>query len=80
MMELAFDPISRKLARAPVEDEEIGAEEESAVAEAHEWRRHNEPVSHEELLAELGLTMADFDRMAQMPLAEEPNGPRPWRR
>jgi len=48
------DPLSRKLANAPVEDEEI----------------------REEVVAEFGLTMADFNRMGQTPLLEELNGPR----
>ena len=42
-----------------------------AVAEADEWLKHNQPIPHEEVLAELGLTMADWEKMATEPLPEE---------
>jgi hypothetical protein len=45
--------------------------ERQAVAEADEWLKHNQPISHEEVLAEFGLTMADWDKMGQEPLSEE---------
>ena len=69
---MLLDPVSRTLANAPVEDEEISEDEERAVAEAREWRKHNKPIPHEEVLAELGLSMADFERMGQTPLPAEP--------
>ncbi|MBC7928241.1 MAG: hypothetical protein H7039_21560 [Bryobacteraceae bacterium] len=56
------------------EDEEVREEEERAVAEAREWLRHNKPVPHEEVVAEFGFTMADFERMRRTPLPEEKNG------
>jgi hypothetical protein len=67
------DPVCRALASAPLEDEEIPAEEEQAVAEAREWRKHNRPIPHGEVLAELGLSMADFERMGRTPLPPEQN-------
>jgi hypothetical protein len=67
LMEVMLDPVSRKLANAPIEDEEIGEDEEQAVAEAREWLKHNKPIPHEEVLAELGLSMADFERMGHTP-------------
>jgi len=73
VMEVMLDPLSRKLANAPLEDEEISEEEERAVAEAREWLKHNKPIPHEEVLAEFGLTMADFERMGQAPLPADPN-------
>jgi hypothetical protein len=73
LMEVMLDPVSRALANAPLEDEEISEEEERAVAEAREWRKHNKPIPHEEVLAELGLTTADFERMGQTPPPAEPN-------
>jgi hypothetical protein len=45
--------------------------ERKAVAEADEWLKHNQPIPHEEVLAELGLSMADWDRMGQEPLSDE---------
>lgn len=45
--------------------------ERKAVAEADEWLKHNQPIPHEEVLAEFGLTMADWEKMGQEPLPEE---------
>jgi hypothetical protein len=45
--------------------------ERKAVGEADEWLKHNQPIPHEEVLAELGLTMADWEKMAEEPLPEE---------
>lgn len=56
------------------EDEEISAKEEHAVAESREWLKHNKPIPHEEVLAEFGLTMADWERMSRTPLPEEKSG------
>lgn len=74
LLETMLDPISRALANAPIEDEEIGADEERAAAESREWLKHNKPIPHEEVLAEFGLTADDFDRMGRTPLPAEPNG------
>jgi hypothetical protein len=73
LLETMLDPVSRALANAPIEDEEIGAEEERAVAESREWLKHNKPIPHEEVLAELGLTLDDFERMGRSPLRPEEN-------
>jgi hypothetical protein len=35
--------------------------ERKAVAEADEWLKHNQPIPHEEVLSEFGLTMAAWD-------------------
>jgi hypothetical protein len=45
--------------------------ERRAVAEADEWLRHNQPIPHEEILAEFGLTVADWEKMGKEPLPEE---------
>ena len=45
--------------------------ERQAIAEADEWLKHNEPIPHEEVLAEFGLTMADWQGMSEEPVAEE---------
>jgi len=45
--------------------------ERKAVAEADEWLKHNQPIPHEDVLAEFGLTMADWERMGQEPPSEE---------
>ncbi len=47
--------------------------ERKAVAEADEWLRHNQPIPHEEVLADFGLTMADWEKMGQEPSPDEPH-------
>jgi hypothetical protein len=69
-----LDPATQSLGNFPVEDEEIGEEEERAVAEARQWLKHNKAIPHEEVLAELGLSMDDFERMGCTPLPPEPSG------
>jgi hypothetical protein len=76
LMEVMLDPISRKLASAPPEDETISADEERAVDEARQWRKQNKPVSHEEVLTDFGLTMDDFQNMALRPSPDQPSGDR----
>jgi hypothetical protein len=41
--------------------------EAKAIAEADEWSKHNEPIPHEQVLAEFGLTMADWEKMSLEP-------------
>jgi hypothetical protein len=41
--------------------------EAKAIAEADEWLKHNKPIPHEEVLAEFGLSMADWERMSREP-------------
>ncbi len=74
LLETMLDPVSRAIVNAPIEDEDISAEEECAVAEAREWLKHNKPIPNEEVLAEFGLTPEDFERMGRMPPPPEENG------
>jgi hypothetical protein len=41
--------------------------EQKAIAEADEWLKHNDPIPHEQVLAEFGLTVADWERMSREP-------------
>jgi len=41
--------------------------ERKAVVEADEWLKYNQPIPHEDVLAEFGLTMADWEKMGQEP-------------
>jgi hypothetical protein len=54
---LLLDPVSRALATAPLEDEEISEEENQAVARSTEWFKHNKGTPFEDVAAELGFTM-----------------------
>jgi hypothetical protein len=67
LLETIVDPVTAALRNAPVDDEPITDEEERAVAEAREWLKHNEGIPHEQVLAEFGLTMADWERMSREP-------------
>lgn len=53
------------------ESDTLSNAERKAVVEADEWLKHNKPIPHERVLAELGLTMADWEKMGQEPLPEE---------
>lgn len=39
--------------------------EAAAIAEAEEWSKHNAPIPHEQVLADLGLTMDDWEKMSR---------------
>ena len=68
MLQSMLDPLSRKLAVAPLDDEPFTEEDRRAVAEADEWSKHNDPIPLEKVLADFGLTMADWETMAATPL------------
>lgn len=52
----------------PEEDgDTLSPAEAKAIAEADEWLKHNQPIPHEEVLAEFGLTMADWEKMSREP-------------
>lgn len=48
--------------------------ERQAISEADEWLMHSQPIPHDEVLAEFGLTMADWEKMADEPVAPRLNG------
>jgi hypothetical protein len=54
---------------SPVDEDRdtLSPSEAKAIAEADEWSKHNEPIPHEEVLAEFGLTMADWEKMGREP-------------
>ena len=45
--------------------ESLSPAERQAIAEAEEWLNHNPPIPHEEVLAELGVTTAHWERMGR---------------
>jgi hypothetical protein len=61
LLEVMADPVARSLANAPIDDEPITEEEARALDEAHEWLKHNQPIPHEQVLAELGITQEEID-------------------
>ena len=61
LLQVMLDPVSRAIANAPVDDEPLTAEEAHALNEAREWLKHNEPIPHEQVLAELGITLEEVE-------------------
>jgi hypothetical protein len=45
-----------------------------SVEASREWLKDHEPISHEEVLAEFGLTLEDFERMGRTPLDPHSKG------
>jgi len=62
LLEVMVDPVSRAIAQAPVDDEKLSPEGEKALREAREWSKHNAGISHEEVLADLGITAEEIDQ------------------
>ena len=38
-----------------------------AIADAEQWSEHNDPIPHEQVLAEFGLTLTDWEQMSRKP-------------
>jgi hypothetical protein len=49
------------------DDDTLSESDLKAIAEADEWLKHNQPITHEEVLSDFGLTMADWEKMADEP-------------
>ena len=62
------DPVASRLANAPPEDEPISEDERHDVEASKDWLASHAPIPNNEVLAELGLTPEDFERMARTPL------------
>jgi hypothetical protein len=63
-----LDPLSRKVALASFDDEPFPEEDRQAVAEADEWSKHNQSIPVEEVLADFGLTVTDWEAKAKSPI------------
>ena len=70
LLETMVDPLDRQLAMAPFDDEPETEEERHRAAEGVESLGRNGGVPMEAVLADFGLTMDDFHRMAQEHPAE----------
>jgi hypothetical protein len=58
---------------SPEEDgDTLSNAEHLAISESDECLKHNQPIAHEDVLAEFGLTMADWKKMGREPTSEEP--------
>jgi hypothetical protein len=72
LLQAISDPVARSLANAPLDEEPISEEEIRAVEASKEWLKGHAAIPHEEVLAEFGLTLEDFERMGRTPL--DPHG------
>ena len=73
LLEVLVEPLSRSLAMAPVEDEDLTPETAAALDRARASLARGEGVSNDDVLAEFGLNAEDFARMGHTPL--EPLAP-----
>ena len=68
LLQVMNDPVARSLANAPVDDEPVSENEAREIAAARASLDRGEGISHEQLLAEYGLSPEDFARTARNPL------------
>jgi hypothetical protein len=73
LLEVMLDPLSRSLANAPYDDEPVSEEEAREIAASRASSARGESIPHEEILAEFGLSLEDFERMGRTPLEPEPH-------
>lgn len=64
LLESMLDPVSRAIANASVDDEPESDDERRAVAASKAWiaEHPGEGISHEDIVAELGLSNEDLNR------------------
>ena len=65
LLEVMTDPVARSLANAPVDDEPITPEEAAAIDAGIASLERDGGVPMEEVLADFGLTVEDFRKMAE---------------
>jgi len=56
-----INPAGRSMATAEIDNDPLTEDDEKALAQAAEWSKHNEPIPHEQVLADLGITQAAID-------------------
>jgi len=61
LLQVMLDPVSRAIANAPADDEPLSEADAQALGEAREWLRHNEPIPHGQVLADLGFTQEEIE-------------------
>jgi hypothetical protein len=67
LLEIILDPLARKLASAPYDDEPVSQEEAREVEASKVSLARGEGIPHAKVLAEFGLSTEDFDRMGRTP-------------
>jgi hypothetical protein len=67
LLEIMLDPLARTLASAPYDDEPVSQEEARQVDASKASLARGEGIPHEKVIAELGLSSEDFERMGRTP-------------
>jgi hypothetical protein len=70
LLESMLSPLDRKLALAPLDDEPLTAEESAAMQAGVDSLERNGGVPMEAVLADFGLSMDDFHKMAEIDSAD----------
>ncbi|HKO05777.1 MAG TPA: hypothetical protein VJW51_13560 [Candidatus Acidoferrales bacterium] len=65
LLEAMLDPFSRVIASAPIDDEPVSPEGAKALDQAREWSKRNQGIPHAQVLAELGITQEDLERLKE---------------
>jgi len=68
LLEVMTDPVAHAIANAPLDDEPVSEEEARQVVAARASFDRGEGIPHEQVLAEFGLSLEDFQRMGHTPL------------
>ena len=71
LLETMLSPLDRKLALAPIDDELLTPDETGAIQKGITSLERNGGVPIEDVLADFGLTMDDFHKMAETPQSED---------
>ncbi len=74
LLEVLADPLAHTLANAPFDDEPVSEEEARQIAASKASLAQGREISHEELLAEFGLSRDDFERLGRTPLEPRISG------
>jgi hypothetical protein len=61
LLEAMINSAGTSVAIKEGDDEPLTTEDERALAEAAEWSKHHEPIPHQRVLAELGITQAEIE-------------------
>ena len=71
LLETMLSPLDRKLALAPIDDEPVTADDAAAIQVGITSLEQNGGVPLEEVLADFGLSIDDFHKMAEDPASED---------
>jgi hypothetical protein len=71
LLETMLSPLDRKLAVAPLDDEPVTPDEAAAIQIGISSLEKSGGVPLEEVLADFGLSIDDFHKMAENPVSED---------